>query len=69
MREATDSLFEQGEIHDMKTEIRRMQVRHWEKGLRRGSHPMYSGLEWLKHEAGDEKQAGEVASSGPRAGL
>ncbi|NXO19224.1 CCD40 protein, partial [Oriolus oriolus] len=28
MREATDSLFEQGEIHDMKTEIRRMQVRH-----------------------------------------
>ncbi|NXU35919.1 CCD40 protein, partial [Drymodes brunneopygia] len=26
MREATDSLFEQGEIHDMKTEIRRMQV-------------------------------------------
>ncbi|NWT61281.1 CCD40 protein, partial [Erythrocercus mccallii] len=28
MREATDALFEQGEIHDMKTEIRRMQVRY-----------------------------------------
>ncbi|NXS37954.1 CCD40 protein, partial [Pomatostomus ruficeps] len=28
MREATDSLLEQGEIHDMKTEIRRMQVRY-----------------------------------------
>ncbi|KAM4761927.1 coiled-coil domain-containing protein 40 isoform 1-T1 [Cyanocitta cristata] len=28
MRETTDSLFEQGEIHDMKTEIRRMQVRY-----------------------------------------
>ncbi|NWV54796.1 CCD40 protein, partial [Daphoenositta chrysoptera] len=28
MREATDSLFEHGEIHDMKTEIRRMQVRY-----------------------------------------
>ncbi|NXH83891.1 CCD40 protein, partial [Edolisoma coerulescens] len=28
MRETTDSLFEHGEIHDMKTEIRRMQVRY-----------------------------------------
>ncbi|NXI10410.1 CCD40 protein, partial [Irena cyanogastra] len=28
MREATDALVEQGEIHDMKTEIRRMQVRY-----------------------------------------
>ncbi|NWX28624.1 CCD40 protein, partial [Notiomystis cincta] len=28
MREATDSLFEQSEIHDMKTEIHRMQVRY-----------------------------------------
>ncbi|NWH41263.1 CCD40 protein, partial [Chloropsis hardwickii] len=28
MREATDALLEQGEIHDMKTEIRRMQVRY-----------------------------------------
>ncbi|NWV26680.1 CCD40 protein, partial [Origma solitaria] len=28
MREATDSLLEHGEIHDMKTEIRRMQVRY-----------------------------------------
>ncbi|NXU14799.1 CCD40 protein, partial [Pardalotus punctatus] len=28
MREATDSLFKQGEIHDMKMEIRRMQVRY-----------------------------------------
>ncbi|NXY38218.1 CCD40 protein, partial [Pomatorhinus ruficollis] len=28
MREATDALLEQGEIHEMKTEIRRMQVRH-----------------------------------------
>ncbi|NXN79713.1 CCD40 protein, partial [Bombycilla garrulus] len=28
MREATDALLEQGEIHDMKAEIRRMQVRH-----------------------------------------
>uniref|UniRef100_A0A8C5UD36 Coiled-coil domain-containing protein 40 n=1 Tax=Malurus cyaneus samueli TaxID=2593467 RepID=A0A8C5UD36_9PASS len=28
MREATDSLIEQGEIHDMKSEIRRMQVRY-----------------------------------------
>ncbi|NXO71942.1 CCD40 protein, partial [Phainopepla nitens] len=28
MREATDALLEQGEIHDMRTEIRRMQVRH-----------------------------------------
>ncbi|NXM14513.1 CCD40 protein, partial [Ploceus nigricollis] len=28
MREATDALIEQGEIHDMKTEIRRMQVRY-----------------------------------------
>ncbi|NXC63569.1 CCD40 protein, partial [Aleadryas rufinucha] len=28
MKETTDSLFEHGEIHDMKTEIRRMQVRH-----------------------------------------
>ncbi|NXT64231.1 CCD40 protein, partial [Chaetops frenatus] len=28
MREATDSLLEQGEIHDMKTEVRRMQVRY-----------------------------------------
>ncbi|NWI73390.1 CCD40 protein, partial [Dryoscopus gambensis] len=28
MREAADSLFEHGEIHDMKTEIRRMQVRY-----------------------------------------
>ncbi|RMB95221.1 hypothetical protein DUI87_28208 [Hirundo rustica rustica] len=28
MREATDALFKQGEIHDMKTEIRRMQVRY-----------------------------------------
>lgn len=34
-----------------------------------GKHPMDSALEWLKHEAGDEKQAGEVASSGPRVGL
>ncbi|NXD29548.1 CCD40 protein, partial [Spelaeornis formosus] len=28
MREATDALVEHGEIHDMKAEIRRMQVRH-----------------------------------------
>ncbi|XP_041341733.1 coiled-coil domain-containing protein 40 [Pyrgilauda ruficollis] len=28
MREATDALLEHGEIHDMKTEIRRMQVRY-----------------------------------------
>ncbi|NWY46904.1 CCD40 protein, partial [Sylvia atricapilla] len=28
MREATDALLEQGEIHEMKTEIRRMQVRY-----------------------------------------
>lgn len=28
MREATDALFEHGEIHDMKAEIRRMQVRY-----------------------------------------
>ncbi|NXC09408.1 CCD40 protein, partial [Orthonyx spaldingii] len=28
MREATDSLLEQGEIHDMKTELRRMQIRY-----------------------------------------
>ncbi|NWH91367.1 CCD40 protein, partial [Aegithalos caudatus] len=28
MREAADALFKQGEIHDMKTEIRRMQVRY-----------------------------------------
>lgn len=37
MRAAVDSETGQGEIQAMRTEIHRMQVSYWERGLRRGS--------------------------------
>lgn len=37
MRAAVDSATGQGELQAMRTEIHRMQVRHWARGLRRGS--------------------------------